>query len=99
MSKKRATQILTYLTERKAFLKANPVCQVWLKENRRQSSATNGDLIACRAPIATEIHHIAKRRGAALNDTSKWLAVCRENHERIEQNKVWARANGYLDNF
>lgn len=51
------------------------------------------------APAATEIHHMGKRRGKDLLDESKWLAVSRENHERIEQNKGWARANGYLLNF
>lgn len=51
------------------------------------------------APAATEVHHVAKRRGEMLNDERNWLAVCRHNHERIEQNKSWARANGYLTNF
>lgn len=51
------------------------------------------------APAATEVHHVAKRRGEMLNDERHWLAVCRHNHERIEQNKSWARANGYLTNF
>jgi hypothetical protein len=51
------------------------------------------------APASTEVHHVAKRRGEMLNDERNWLAVCRHNHERIEQNKGWARANGYLTNF
>jgi len=51
------------------------------------------------APEATEVHHMAKRRGARLLDESQWLAVCRANHERIESNKAWARASGWLRDF
>lgn len=51
------------------------------------------------APCATEIHHKAKRRGKMLLDENFWLAVCRENHERIEADKAWARREGYLLNF
>lgn len=51
------------------------------------------------APPSTEVHHKNKRRGKMLLDQTHWLAVCRENHERIEQNKAWARANGFLENF
>ena len=51
------------------------------------------------APRATEIHHKAKRRGARLRDSRYFLAVCRKNHERIENNKAWARSKGYLLNF
>ena len=51
------------------------------------------------APRSTQVHHKDKRRGARLNDETKWLAVCAENHRRIEDNKSWARANGFLEDF
>ena len=52
-----------------------------------------------RAPVSTEIHHTNKRRGEMLNDEIHWLAVCHANHERIENNKAWARREGFLLNF
>jgi len=51
------------------------------------------------APLATEIHHVNKRRGEMLNDERFWLAVCSANHRRIEDNKSWARERGFLKDF
>lgn len=122
VSKKRAGQFREYSEKRKAYLIANPVCEVWLRLNNWRRSrtgllgaawyerASNGGvefaevsatilLQNFRAPASTEIHHTNKRRGEMLNDESYWLAVCRENHERIENNKSWARENGFLLNF
>lgn len=61
----------------------------------------NGDylLVNMKAPRATQIHHRNKRRGVMLNDETYWLAVCAKNHARIENDKAWARANGFLLNF
>jgi cytochrome c553 len=44
---------------------------------------------------ATQIHHKAKR-GKNLNAIDTWLACCASCHARIEDNKTWARAEGYL---
>lgn len=115
VSTKRAAQLRDYAKLRQAYLAAHPICEVWLRENKWSQHPTNPEiwqqttgtlkqstkfsLIASGAPEATEIHHTNKRRGAMLNDQTHWLAVCRENHERIENNKAWARANGYLLNF
>lgn len=60
---------------------------------------TANELHQIGAPHATEVHHMDKRRGARLLDESQWLAVCRANHERIESNKAWARASGWLRDF
>jgi len=57
------------------------------------------ELLGYDAPRATEIHHMNKRRGKMLLDESFWLAVCRDNHERIELNKAWAREHGFLLTF
>lgn len=51
------------------------------------------------APRSTEVHHMNKRRGTRLIDTNYFLAVCRLNHDRIENNKAWARHQGFLLNF
>jgi hypothetical protein len=48
---------------------------------------------------ATQIHHKNKCRGARLNDTSEWMAISYAGHRLIEDNKGWARANGYLRDF
>lgn len=112
VSAKRAKQLRHYSQLRKEFLACHKICQVWMKENGWQQWGIGmyfrpsfsdlypaEHLLAAGAPPATEIHHIARRRGARLNDTSKFLAVCRANHERIEQNPSWARREGFLDNI
>lgn len=50
-------------------------------------------------PIATEIHHTNKRRGADLLDPQGWLAVSPEAHQRIEANKTGARGTGWRLDF
>lgn len=62
-------------------------------------TVSGSELIGLGAPAATEIHHVAKRRGKMLLDENHWLAVCRANHERIENDKAWARREGFLLNF
>lgn len=110
VSLKRARQLREYSARRTYYLREHPICEVWLKENGwRQTdeifskgpicASYNGLITIWSAPTATEIHHTNKRRGAMLNDERYWLAVCRENHERIENDKAWARANGFLLNF
>lgn len=132
VSKKRRVQLATYSQLRKRYLSENPICQVFLKENRwllQRALISGGFMILYtrktifpiigtaynridietvtpeqlhhvhRAPWSEEIHHVGKRRGELLNDSTKFLAVCRANHERIENDKVWARAMGYLENF
>ncbi len=111
ISDRRRREKAEYSKRRIPFLKAHPVCEVWCKENgwrwawpdvyeKGGNTLAGGYLVTVeRAPLATEVHHVAKRRGAALNDESKWLAVCRANHRRIEENLSWARANGFADNF
>ncbi len=100
VTKKRAKQNREYRAKVKAFLAIHPVCQVWMKENSvTETTQTVFALILAGAPEATQVHHMNKRRGAMLLDERYWLAVSDESHERIEQNKSWARANGFLLNF
>ena len=108
VSSKRSKELREYSKLRKDYLLAHPYCQAFMKINgidEAEVIAKGGRYTAHpfrwerEVPLATDIHHVSKRYGSRLNDTSKWLAVCREMHERIEQNKSWARDNGLLDNY
>lgn len=114
VSKKRAKELRQYSKERAEYLAENPVCEVWLKENGwiKESAgvyiiagclggfiAMARDLLEAGAPHSDQVHHKSKRRGAMLNDKRFFLAVCDQNHKRIEANLSWARANGFSENF
>lgn len=111
---KRQAQLRRYYVIRKVYLDDNPICEVWLRENGWQKIGHHvyekqdkarlltrdaAGLIVIGAPEATEVHHTNKRRGTMLLEQSHWLAVCRTNHDRIENNKGWARTAGFLLNF
>jgi hypothetical protein len=114
-SPKRRAQRQDYTKLRRQYLADNPICEVWLRENGWQKIARhiyekqtghftftrgpNGLTEENKAPAATEIHHMNKRHGTRLCDTTHFLAVCRANHDRIENNKAWARREGFLLNF
>jgi hypothetical protein len=44
---------------------------------------------------STDVHHVCKR-GKNLNNVETWRALCRECHMYVENNKSWARLNGWL---
>tara|TARA_R110001583_G_C5485364_1_gene394249 strand:+ start:389 stop:661 length:273 start_codon:yes stop_codon:yes gene_type:complete len=48
---------------------------------------------------SVDIHHTKKPRKKYMNAVDTWMAVCRTCHEEIENNKSWAREQGYLENF
>jgi hypothetical protein len=114
VSSRRARELRIYRRAVYVFLLAHPFCQVYLKENnlseaeaiankgchfvRRQGDGLTW-IEALDIPFATQVHHMNKRRGARLLDESEWLAVCKAAHDRIEGNKSWARAAGFLRNF
>jgi hypothetical protein len=89
------------------FLLKHPYCQVWLAERgieEEWAKAQNGlvcgtDGVRMVVPLATQVHHRNKRRGADLLDQTEWLAVSREAHAWIENHKDWARARGFLRDF
>ena len=115
ISDRRRAELAEYKKMRIAFLAVHPICQIWLVENGWEEAGNqlyikrgmNPPITAdqCKlyfefkAPLATDIHHTNKRRDSMLNQTEFWLALCRKNHSRVERNKAWARANGYLLNF
>lgn len=80
-SLKRAKQERTYSRLRKDFLTTRSLCEANL-----QRICTHK---------ATDVHHIAGRSGKLLNDTSKWMAVCRSCHNWIEEHPVESTEKGY----
>lgn len=52
------------------------------------------EMPSCHQP-ATTIHHKAKR-GISLNKIDTWMGLCMLCHQKVEDNKLWARAEGYL---
>ena len=48
--------------------------------------------------LATEVHHKKGRIGKLLTDIKYFLGVCRECHNKIELNPIWAKENGYSIN-
>ena len=48
---------------------------------------------------SVDIHHTKKPRATYLNAVETWMGLCRVCHSRIENNKDWARENGYLENI
>ena len=45
--------------------------------------------------LATEVHHKKGRIGKLLTNISYFLGVCRECHNKIELQPLWAKENGY----
>lgn len=89
------------------FLLAHSYCQVWLAEHgvAEEEAIRHGGMVVLPngekavVPLATQVHHVNKRRGADLLDQNFWLAVSAEAHRRIEESKAWARAQGFLLDF
>lgn len=48
---------------------------------------------ACNSSESTEVHHKAGRDGDNL--FKDFLAVCRSCHDKIENNPIWAKEQGY----
>lgn len=108
VSPRRKLELSTYARARSQYLAEHPFCQasIIIHNLDEQEVIANGGHSPATpyhrgydVPRSTEIHHMGKRRGAMLYDKSKFLAVCRAMHERIESNKSWARDNGLLENF
>lgn len=78
-SKKRQKVNREYSKLAKAFKEAHPICMV-------QSKSCSG--------VATEIHH-KKGRGEFLCDVSTFVAVCRNCHNMVELNPIWAKQAGF----
>lgn len=69
-----------YLRERANFMLKHEVCQCGIPGCTIKS---------------TDIHHKAGRVGKNLYDPENFLAVCRNCHNYIEMNPLWAKETGY----
>lgn len=91
VSSKRSKELREYAKLRKAYLEAHPYCEVYLQENGLKYE---GQLLD--APASEDIHHRRGRWHGRLNDTTHWLAVCRESHNKIHYHPQWAYERGYM---
>jgi hypothetical protein len=91
VSVQRAKELREYSKLRKIYLEAHPYCQVWLLEMGIKYEGS-----PLEAPLSHDIHHRQGRQRSKLNDTSMWLAVCRDSHHKIHNNPRWAYEHGYL---
>jgi hypothetical protein len=104
ISDRRLVETNLYRYRIKQFLLEHPYCQVWLAEHgiSEETALREGGVVPlpngsrASVPLATQVHHRNKRRGADLLDQDNWLAVSAEAHDRIESDKAWARAQGFL---
>ena len=85
ISDRRRAQLAVYSVQRRAFLKAHPVCQVARYIPGLNPKARSRD-----------IHHTAGRYGGNYLNESTWLAVCRKAHDWIHSHPKEARAKGWL---
>ena len=92
ISNKRKKELAEYRKVREQFLHDNRMCEAGL------IFAINGVETGCTKE-ATQVHHVAKRRGKMLCDTSKFVATCHACHMYLESNKKLARELGLLENF
>lgn len=108
ISSRRLDEQAEYRIRSAAFLLAHPYCQVWLTErgiDERVAIRCSGVLdfgpgvSRVLVPRSRTVHHRNKRRGPRLLDESEWMAVSWAAHQRIENNKAWARERGYLRPF
>ena len=79
VSEKRSKQMEVYRILRDQFLKDHPKC--------------GASLPGCLS-VATEVHHMSGKEGERLNDTTEWLAICRNCHTAITEDSNGAIENG-----
>ena len=106
VSKKRARDMKTYSLLGDAFLKAHPLCQIWIKRNGYNETELlelydqcdpeadfywDGKLV----PKSTEKHHSAGRGKNYLN-VDTWIAASRDQHFWVHANPSAARRLGLL---
>ena len=74
-SAKRKVENKEYKTLRKVYLDNHPLCEVKFKGCTKK---------------AVEIHH-DKGRGIRLNDVSNFVAICRNCHNKVENENIKVR--------
>jgi hypothetical protein len=98
MSKKRKKDSRVYSQKRKAFLSANPFCEVFVGVYQTKSWGQLHKIwpLLGLFPRSCDIHHKAGRSGTNYLDETKWMAVSREGHDWIHSHPKEARAKGWL---
>jgi hypothetical protein len=79
ISKNLKEDLKEYKIVREQFLKDNPFCEAGLK---------------CCQVKSSEVHH-KRGRGKNLCNVETFLAVCSSCHRIIEENPLFAKANGF----
>jgi hypothetical protein len=80
ISDKQAKINSAYSVLRLQYLKMFPNCQV------ASTDCTH---------VATQVHHRAGRGKDHMLDTTTWLSICQNCHEKVEKNPEWAYLFGY----
>lgn len=70
-----------YKAEKSKYMKEHPICEAGVICNKQNPSQ--------------DIHHKKGRIGSLLSDKKYFLAVCREDHEWIENNPKEAKKLGF----
>jgi len=83
VSARRSKELREYSKLRKSYLETHPYCEICIGEKKEKTQAE-------------DIHHRQGRQHSKLNDSSLWLAVCRDCHNTIHNNPKWAYEKGYL---
>lgn len=99
MSAKRRVESREYNKLKKAFLEANPWCQLY--EALRE--AGDGNLMrkiwphtTMVLPRSVDVHHKRRRHSGGYLDVTSWMAVSREGHDYIESHPSESRQKGWL---
>ena len=91
LSAERRRQIEAYAVARVKYLRDNSICLA-----RWPSAGSEGRYFIC-AEKAKQVHHKAGRRGPALLDETKWMAVCSACHRRIHAEPNLAANMGSIE--
>ena len=86
LSDKQAERLKVYNRVKAEYLKANPTCEFVTTDGYAN--------YRCKSK-SKDIHH-KMGRGRYTADVKYFMAVCREHHDWIENNKKAARLRGYI---
>ena len=85
--------------KRTPLRRVSPKQQERLKRYYAAADAYMDEHPMCEMPgcsyHADEIHH-KMGRGIHIDNPEHFMAICREHHRKIEDNKTWAREKGYI---
>lgn len=85
----------TYKRINKDSLKRKQEKAIYLKKRIDFLNKPENKICPVTNQPTTEVHHKKGRIGTLLNDERYWLAVSRKGHQRIENNPIWAKKNGF----